>query len=901
MIKVHLSEKFESKFLAMNEKNELLCQFCDDSQKPFTYKKNLFTHIGLDHNKLEEIMPSLSERRSREDDIKCRYCDLESSVAGLMSHYALTHYRESFLGLCQTEQLLSSNHACQFCSQALSDQEALVSHLAVDHNLIFKFIANFHGKNVNVKLNPNPPVETDAAAPKVAPEVFVSDQPDGDLEDPLALTFVDTDSVSSPVKSAFSDGDNIQFVSPAKLGIPQSSPTKIKIVSPTKLFEKSEYNKTVNVSSQNSVLNVSNVDETNDDPQGGKREESISRKQNQNSTKECERCHKYFLASKLDSHIVLQHIYTKATSELQKLQAVTASRALQCPKKKCKSNKFVNKDFLLVHFTVEHTNMLKVSSDIRTQTRDLETIVISEECSSQAKQISRHTNKTNHDHEKVKTPTVKQPLSPWVEKFKSYCQLFSDPDSKAALASGLTRMSGALMDRYLVFLTETPSNISLLSEVVAALVKQFSSSNLASLSITTRHLLLADYVKHCHTLNIDIQTCSPMQIIILLSQLLTKPGVKPVDLEWFIKKISDLHERIDGALLTENKKIIDFFEAIGVSFNVEKVSENEINIIQPVLETVECRICKTTFSKKSDLVKHSERCKDPNKAAELKKNKIEEAKKVAVKFKERRSSLGLSQKKVLAHMKSLLGPDVQIQTIDITKFELNHSQQAMEKFLPHAEAWLAAQQGETERPAAEESSVITECETEKRSLIEEIICKQKTPVKISSKPVITPKLENERQESVVETIEVEIDNPAKKYKMLRSELRINVSKMHMSTEEAENAKEILSKLNRIKSTTYGRVTKNKIKSEDASLISSANIEVKVEKEEIIQKPTRVASEPILIDLEEEEDDDEKVYRYFCLECEGCDHSSCRHLSHPRVPLPHDISPHIQRTGHVAVR
>jgi len=899
MIKVHLSEKFESKFLAMNEKNELLCQFCDDSQKPFTYKKNLFTHIGLDHNKLEEIMPSLSERRNREDDIKCRYCDLESGVAGLMSHYALTHYRESFLGLCQTEQLLSSNYACRFCRQSLPDQEALVSHLAVDHNLIFKFIANFHGKNVNVKLNPNPPVEAVAAAPKVAPEVNVADQADVDLEDPLALTFVDTDSVSSPVKSAFSEGDNIQFVSPAKLGINQSSPTKIKIVSPTKLFEKSEYNKTVNTS-QNSALNVSNVEEKHDDPQEEKREESISKKQNQNSTKECERCHKYFLASKLDSHIVLQHIYTKATSELQKLQAVTASRALQCPKKKCKSNKFMNKDFLLVHFTVEHTNMLKVRSDVRTQTRDLETIVINEEGDSQAKQTSRHANKTNWDHEKIKTPTVKQPLSPWVEKFKSYCQLFSDPDSKAALASGLTKMSDALMERYLVFLTETPSNISLLSEVVAALVEQFSSSNLAGLPTTTRHLLLADYVKHCHTLNIGIQTCSPMQIIILLSQLLTKPGVKPVDLEWFIKKISDLHDRIDGALLTENKKIIDFFEAIGVSFNVEKVSENEINIIQPVLETVECRICKTTFSKKSDLVKHSERCKDPNIADELKKNRIEEAKKVAVKFKERRSSLGLSQKKVLAHMKSLLGPDIQIQTIDITKFELNHSQQAMEKFLPHAEAWLAAQQGETERQAAEETSVITEFETEKRSLIEETICKQKIPSKITSKPSITPKLENERLESVVETIEVEIENPTKKYKMLRSELRINVSKMDMSMEEKENAKEILSKLNRTKSTTEGRVIKNRIKSEDASSNSRANIVVKVEKEELKQKPARVASEPILIDLEEEEDDEEKVYRYFCLECEGCDHSSCRHLSHPRVPLPHDISPHIQRTGHVAV-
>lgn len=63
---------------------------------------------------------------------------------------------------------------------------------------------------------------------------------------------------------------------------------------------------------------------------------------------------------------------------------------------------------------------------------------------------------------------------------------------------------------------------------------------------------------------------------------------------------------------------------------------------------------------------------------------VEDAKQVAAKFKAKRISQGLGQKQALVHMKSLLGPDLKVQTIDVAKFVLNHNQQAMTKFLPIA-------------------------------------------------------------------------------------------------------------------------------------------------------------------------------------------------------------------------
>merc|ERR1719186_441245 len=68
--------------------------------------------------------------------------------------------------------------------------------------------------------------------------------------------------------------------------------------------------------------------------------------------------------------------------------------------------------------------------------------------------------------------------------------------------------------------------------------------------------------------------------------------------------------------------------------------------------------------------------------------KVEDDRQVATKFKAKRLSLGLTQKQVVVNMRNLMGSDLKVQIIDVAKFELNHSQQSMAKFLPLAQAWL---------------------------------------------------------------------------------------------------------------------------------------------------------------------------------------------------------------------
>ena len=68
LIKAHLEREFETRYLVAGKGEELPCQFCD---KTFSYKKNLFVHVGLEHGKLEELRPDYNRRDPREELLAC--------------------------------------------------------------------------------------------------------------------------------------------------------------------------------------------------------------------------------------------------------------------------------------------------------------------------------------------------------------------------------------------------------------------------------------------------------------------------------------------------------------------------------------------------------------------------------------------------------------------------------------------------------------------------------------------------------------------------------------------------------------------------------------------------------------------------------------------------------------
>ena len=219
LIKTHLEQKFESTFLALSEKNEILCQFCD---KEFSHKKNLFCHIGIDHNRLQDFLGQ--EKKEGQNDIKCRHCDLEASLHALKSHYISTHYRDTFRTHCRDLGLLGSDHSCKFCLITFDEESALVEHLGLEHNLIYKLIANFQGKLVSATYRQNQSLKNLAG---MAEQQQQSDcrkepgvaEPEPEPVDPLLTetVFVDTSNIISPVKSV------IKIISPSKLMMPSKN------------------------------------------------------------------------------------------------------------------------------------------------------------------------------------------------------------------------------------------------------------------------------------------------------------------------------------------------------------------------------------------------------------------------------------------------------------------------------------------------------------------------------------------------------------------------------------------------------------------------------------------------------------------------------------------------------
>ena len=198
-IKVHLEREFENRYFVLSESDEMMCQFCD---KTFTFKRNLFVHIGLEHGKLVEVAPDYNKADPKEQLLHCNHCDFGGEMGEFKTHLATTHYRQSLLAVCLEEQILQAGSlACSYCSKEFDTQELLVSHLGTRHNRVLRYISHFQSKNVKMMFNPRL-------------EGFGKEA--GGQEDPLGdpLGVMDMEVL---LEESGQEGDTVKLVSPTKL------------------------------------------------------------------------------------------------------------------------------------------------------------------------------------------------------------------------------------------------------------------------------------------------------------------------------------------------------------------------------------------------------------------------------------------------------------------------------------------------------------------------------------------------------------------------------------------------------------------------------------------------------------------------------------------------------------
>eukprot|EP00092_Neocalanus_flemingeri_P040568 GFUD01044174.1.p1 GENE.GFUD01044174.1~~GFUD01044174.1.p1 ORF type:complete len:830 (+),score=281.23 GFUD01044174.1:100-2490(+) len=666
------------------------------------------------------------------------------------------------------------------------------------------------------------------------------------------------------------------------------------MVSPTKLLSR----KTSSVIKSSNIVTSQNM-KNNNSPQlqQTKRQRSPSPKcdpklKKQDTSKWCNKCSKNFLASKYEAHVILKHLNQLAMSELKQEQSLVSCHSLQCPDQACwQSSRFINIESLLVHFITKHSKLLQskhAATIISNNSKDIEKAT--KDVNSKSKISSKDDLLDISDDGvmlsvKSEVKSKSPPVSQWMNKFKTYC--YANPEGQVVVESDFTTVSPVLMEKFLTHLCQTPSVIPQLEEVITVLATIFSKVSLRTLPTVVRHLLLLDYQKHCTTVGTSMQVCNPMQVVILFSQLLAKPGVRPDDLDWLVRWVSKMHDKVDGRLLIENKKITDFFEAVGYKLEASPSEEEKVpvNVKQEVVEreSFPCLKCGTKFNKRIGLVRHRERCGVEQVRAgagqagagqEVRAGagqavassidpptEKEDHKQVAARFKAKRLSLGLTQKQVLVNMKNLLGPELKVQTIDVAKFELNHNQQSMAKFLPLAKAWL-------EGKATAQST-------------------DSAPVQVKAEPALPAAPAQGSLQAEKVSLPSVSSLPTQKYPAVSATVpRVDIVKLKLSPTD------FTASINLATTTDVVQEPREREKLAIPTVEVAAPV-----KETETADPDIAEAEPECIDLDEED----KVYRYFCLECEGCVGSTnCDHTSHPRVPLQFDISTHIARTGHVAV-
>jgi len=246
---------------------------------------------------------------------------------------------------------------------------------------------------------------------------------------------------------------------------------------------------------------------------------------------------------------------------------------------------------------------------------------------------SQQKNSQSNKKELVKTPAstsgkrvapFKMPTNVLFSYYKTFCQRQTlDKEAKSIVQSRFQVFKPQILENYLEEFCQSVTRLKSLEELLSVFVEAYPQEKVKSLPFIVKFLTLREYSKYSDNLKTTFEECSPMHTVIFLSQLLAKPGFKIKELEWLIKKISSMHNNIDGKPLVCNKKIVDFFDAVGITLETPLDANNDNTTLKenvkkdpaPIVKNdpVKCQSCNSTFTSPLQLKAHALTCQNKEK------------------------------------------------------------------------------------------------------------------------------------------------------------------------------------------------------------------------------------------------------------------------------------------------
>ena len=295
---------------------------------------------------------------------------------------------------------------------------------------------------------------------------------------------------------------------------------------------------------------------------------STKQKKRQDSLEYCRICKKNLLKKKFTQHVVTRHFQKELENEM-------ADRRIDYSKINCQLCGTKQAEDFTTHFALKHswyfpsffaTNFLDGKPAAGQESEEGAEIILDEQATEDdgfsqdsLAEIYSEEEDTDNDTKMAGADTD----SPWVQKFKLFCKKNDNlHGAKEMINMNFTIINPSILDIFLQKITTTAENIAKLDTIVNEL-EAVASITLALLPTVKRHLLLKEYLKKCEEVQSNIFQLSSIQIVIFLSQTMVKPRIEKDDMVWLIKKISSIHEPVDGKPLGMNKKVLDFFSAIG--------------------------------------------------------------------------------------------------------------------------------------------------------------------------------------------------------------------------------------------------------------------------------------------------------------------------------------------------
>ena len=314
----------------------------------------------------------------------------------------------------------------------------------------------------------------------------------------------------------------------------------------------------------------------------------------ENSLEYCSICKKYLIKKNFLRHVVTTHYANKIAKELKEHGCKPSDKECSL----CKAKFTCGLEFQS-HFALTHSSKF---TRFQARSEDIKKEVVENQTSEDLDQTLQEQRSENDDLVEIidTKPSVLQETH-WVQEFKSFCQGKAD-----AVGSGnknFTIINQVMLESFLEKVTTIPENISKVDIIVNEL-EAISSISLAKLETVTRHSLLKDYMEKCAQVSSTIYNIPPMHVVIFLSQLMVKPNVGNDDIFWLMKRINAIHDPVDGSPIGMDKKIFDFFKAIGFSSSYEIFKMFMQKSVPESQSDISCDQCNRQFTTMKALKVH---------------------------------------------------------------------------------------------------------------------------------------------------------------------------------------------------------------------------------------------------------------------------------------------------------